>query len=294
MTRSRAFANQERQAQSQRLDRIVRSTLLLFATFLSFSAVTLVILDQLYRPESFVIDQLKIKGSFKYLQPQQVEHIVASNKPGNFFSIELEEIKRQIEDLAWVQQAEVRREWPDTLSVHIVEQRPVMRWNESAWVNSAGEVISLPDEVTFKRPVQLTGSERNAQLMLHQAKAWKQRLAARDIQLIGLRLSESHAWHLQLRHQGNEFALLLGREQIEQRLQRFEMLFEQQFRRSPRQLHRVDARYPDGLAIEASPLEEVDAESLAVERSTLEETNVLVAGSVADRKRILDSLTGNQ
>ena len=131
MTRSRAFANQERQAQSQRMDRIVRSTLMLFATFLSFSAVTLVVLDQLYRPESFVIDQLKIKGSFKYLQPQQVEHIVARNKPGNFFSIELEDIKRQIEELAWVQQAEVRREWPDTLSVHVVEQRPVMRWNDS-------------------------------------------------------------------------------------------------------------------------------------------------------------------
>ena len=76
-----------------------------------------------------------------------------------------------------------------------------MKWNKSAWVNSTGDVIQLPDDVAIKNPVQLTGNERDARLMLHQAVAWKQRLAKRDIQLLGLRLSESHAWHLH----GHEF-----------------------------------------------------------------------------------------
>jgi len=49
--------------------------------------------------------------------------------------------------------------------------------------------------------------------------------------------------------------LLLGREKASQRLARFEMLFDQQFRESNKQLVRVDARYPDGLAIKMNELE---------------------------------------
>lgn len=290
MTRSRAFANQERQAQSQRMGRIARSMLLLFATVLSFTTVLLLVADQLFRPESFVIDQLKIRGSFKYLQPQQVEEIVAQNQLGNFFSIELEDIKGQIEELAWVQQAEVRREWPDTLSVYIIEQRPVMRWNQDAWVNTTGEVIRLPVGVTIQNPVQLSGNERDAHLMLQQAVQWKRRLAAKEIQLTGLRLSESHAWHLELSHQGNDFVLLLGREQTDQRLRRFEMLFAQQFKNSPRQLHRVDARYPDGLAVDASMPPASDSIAQADDQPQAVVANTALANS----KPILDSLTGNQ
>ena len=88
----RALANQNRQAQSQRLSRLARSALVLCATFLSFAAFALLAADQLYRPDTFVIDQLKIKGNFRYLQPQQVEDVVNQQAVGNFFSIELQEI----------------------------------------------------------------------------------------------------------------------------------------------------------------------------------------------------------
>ena len=87
------------------------------------------------------------------------------------------------------------------------------------------------------------------------------------MQLIGLSLSESQAYVLELRYPDslNSFQLLLGREQIEQRLERFIMLFEHQYQASSERLTRVDARYPDGLAVTSVVLE---ADSLGLHQAT--------------------------
>ena len=60
MNNARALANQEREAQVRRLNRASYRLLMLVATVLSFATVTLLAVDQLYRPQAFAIDQLKI------------------------------------------------------------------------------------------------------------------------------------------------------------------------------------------------------------------------------------------
>ena len=83
----RALANQEREQQIQRMSKAGRSLLILIATLMSFAALCLTVTDQLYRPDTFVIDQLKIKGKFEHLNPEQVESVVNQITVGNFFSV---------------------------------------------------------------------------------------------------------------------------------------------------------------------------------------------------------------
>jgi hypothetical protein len=65
-------------------------------------------------------------------------------------------------------------------------------------------------------------------------------------------LSDSEAWTIKLYYLGYdaEFDLLLGHEEVAKRLARVELLFKRQFKFSERPLKRVEARYPDGLAVE--------------------------------------------
>lgn len=260
--KSRALASREKQVQAARLSRMGRTMVLALATILSFATVSLLLVDRLYRPDTFVIDQLKVKGKLRHLDVRQVEELVAKTGVGNFFSIELEKIKAEIEALAWVQNADVRREWPNTLLIEISEHRPVMRWNDSKWLNSYGEVVDLPLDETSQqrlaaRAIKLYGRDQDSTLMLNNAYAWKKRLAKDELELRSLELSGSHAWTLGLRQMetDTEFKLLLGREDFEQRLSRFVYLFETHFRNSQQRLQRVDARYPDGLAIKSETIE---------------------------------------
>jgi len=259
VAKQRALANKERQAQAQRLSRFGRASVMTLATILSFVAIALLALDQLYRPNTFLIDQLKIKGKFRYLDPVDVEVAIGQQTLSNFFSIELDQVKRHVENLAWVQQADVRREWPNTLLVTVREHVPVMRWGDEKWVTSAGKVVDLPDLVDVPNAIVLTANENDASSVLAKAYRWKKQLAKRQLVLRKVRLSTSQAWTLTLYHTDNDaqFELMLGREKAEQRLARFELLFDQQFRDSNKQLQRVDARYPDGLAIQ---MNEIDAD----------------------------------
>lgn len=253
----RALANQAREFQLQRSLQWVRSGLLLLASVLSLGTVGLLAADQIYRPDSFVIEQLKIKGAFRYLQPQEVERVVREHEMGNFFSVQLGAIEHQVEQLAWVQSAQVRREWPGTLLIQVKEQRPVMRWGDSAWVNSVGEVVELPEH-DFKTPVTLHGHPRDSRKMLEQSLAWQSLLNQSGLTLIGMRLSERHAYQLELLEVGSDkpFYLQLGRHKVQARLERFLMLYNSEFKSSAQRLQHVDARYPDGLAIRAEQLVE--------------------------------------
>jgi len=264
---SRALANQEREVQVQRLGRIAKALLLSLATLMTFAVVLLLIADKLYRPDAFVIDQLKIKGQFQYLVPEEVQQAVFKEKIGNFFSIELNDIKQRIEAMPWVQHADVRREWPHTLSVQVREHRPVMRWHSISkasvgneklteevveqWVSTSGEIISLESPLNKVSPIDLRGTDHEARELLLNAMKWQKRLALSGIRVLEVSLSASQAWNLTLAINEKQFELLLGREHGDERLDRFQTLFDTQLKQAPKQLVRVDARYPDGVAVKA-------------------------------------------
>jgi len=264
----RALANQQRQEQARRMSKLGRSLLLLIATVLSFGTIGLLAADQLYRPDTFVVDQLKIKGNFRYLNPKSIEAVVKQEAVGNFFSIKLTSIKRRVEALEWVQTAEVRREWPNTLLIDVSEQRPVMRWNKDKWVNSLGQVVDLPRAPEISNPIVLVGNERDSELMLHKAYRWKKQIERSGLELREVSLSGSHAWRLTINYplDNYQFDVLLGRDEADQRLWRFLYLFDGEFRGADKQLRRVDARYPNGLAIDAVAL--TTTESIVMEQST--------------------------
>ena len=261
---ARALATQEREMQVQRLTKISRSLLLLIATIMSLSTVVLLMADQLYRPESFVIDHLKIKGKFRYSQPKDVEAVVQEEDLGNFFSIDLSDIKKRIESLAWIRNADVRREWPNTLSIDVIEHRPLMPWSNNLkqdeksnyWLTSLGDVINLPNKIDLTNNIVLVGNHRDSQLDLQQTYHWKKMTEVHGLTLKKVILSDSHAWQLRLSYLDNDFDVLLGRIDVEDRLSRFLFLFDNQFKGNDKKLARVDARYPNGLAVKVKEVSE--------------------------------------
>lgn len=251
MTGSRALANQEREYQVRRLGKLGRALLMTVASVLSVLTLALLAADQLFHPDAFVIKELKIKGKFRYLQPAEVGSVLREQDLGNFFSVELDLLKVKVEDLEWVQSADVRRQWPNSLIVSIVEHQPAMRWGDDKWVSTSGSIIALPADIADAKVITLNGDEAQSKRILLQAARWQKDFADEGLELRKTKLSNSQAWTLRLYYPelDSEFDLLLGSNDVAARLARFKVLFNEQLKFSDRTLKRVDARYPDGLAV---------------------------------------------
>lgn len=113
-------------------------------------------------------------------------------------AVELDQVKFQLEALAWVRSASVRRRLPDTLWVTLDEHRPIARWRDGArevLVSDAGEVVRT-DTRRFRRlPLLHGGGAPERAVDLLRLLAREPALAAR---VTGARLVGERRWDVQL------------------------------------------------------------------------------------------------
>ncbi|HXO88652.1 MAG TPA: FtsQ-type POTRA domain-containing protein [Candidatus Acidoferrales bacterium] len=108
-------------------------------------------------PEMALIhpDQISLKGN-NYVSPAGVLEIFATDRGKSLLRIPLDERRRQIESLPWIEQATVRRALPDRLEVEIKERTPIAFVREDsdmALVDVHGVILERPLEGDFHFPV---------------------------------------------------------------------------------------------------------------------------------------------
>lgn len=196
-----------------------------------------------------------VSGERTFVTDADVEKVVRSSFKGSFIALNVDNVHGQIEKMPWVQRASVRKEWPDTLRVYLIEQKAVAKWNDDMLLNQYGKSFQakVPEELQHL-PVLFGpgGSERTA---LEGYKAMQSLLANTDLEIAELSLSERYAWHIRLK---NDVNLNLGRTEFMNRLQRFVDIYPLLLR-NEKAVSYVDLRYDTGLAVgwkESSPTKE--------------------------------------
>jgi cell division protein FtsQ len=108
-------------------------------------------------PEMALIhpDQISLKGNH-YVSPAGVLEIFATDRGKSVLRIPLDERRRQIESLPWIEQATVRRALPNRLDVEIKERTPIAFVREDSdmeLVDVHGVILERPLEGDFHFPV---------------------------------------------------------------------------------------------------------------------------------------------
>ena len=207
----------------------------------------------LVRVPSLPVRQVVFAEALPHTSRAEVEEILPAVLKGNFFSLNLEMVRRALEQLPWVRKVEVRRVWPSRLEVRIEEHRPAARWGEAhgELVNSYGEVFaaSLVDPELAGLP-KLSGPPGTAAEVLRrygELVGSFQKIGEKPVQVT---LSPRLAWQLKLEH---GMLVELGREQtkapVAVRLQRFIEAYPEIIGKQVVAPKVVDLRYPNGYAI---------------------------------------------
>jgi len=172
---------------------------------------------------------------------------------GNFFSVNLDNVRERFESVPWVRRADVRRVWPDTLRVGIEEHQPLAVWNDGRLVNRQGELFTanVAEADAHADLLEFSGPPGSEQQVTQRWQQLRDQLAPLKLQPEAVSLSSRYAWSARL---DNGLMLLLGREQdisIDERVNRWVAAYPQVMTRLNREVVSVDLRYPTGFALRA-------------------------------------------
>src|SRR5689334_15135720 len=194
----------------------------------------------------FPVKAVEVSGQIAHTTQNQVQQIVTRELDGNFFTLNLEQARAAFEKLPWVRKANVRRQWPDRLLVDLEEQVAVARWGDTALVNPYGEVFQAASNDVL--PVFI-GPDGAAPEVYRQFQAFSSVLAPLGKRPKRVVLSGRGASRVTL---ADGEVLELGREQMEERLQRFVVAYPRTLAQLPAMRLRIDLRYPNGFTVRRS------------------------------------------
>lgn len=194
-------------------------------------------------PGLFPLKSVRLDAAPQRVDVQEVLAVARSEVRGNFFTVDIERLRQSLEKLTWVRSVTIRREFPDRLTVQLEEHHALARWNGAALVNTHGEVFGAASEQVLPGFIGPEGA--SAGMAEHYAQ-FNAQLAALNLQVTQLVLTPRHAWQLRL---SNGMVLELGREEMQQRLARFVVVYPYSLVAQAGSVRYVDMRYRNGFAV---------------------------------------------
>jgi len=194
------------------------------------------------------IRQVVLQGDIPRSEQQMILAQLQNQDLGRFFSVNLNQVKDQVESNVWVDGATVSRVWPDRLMVELSPQVIVARWGDGQVLNHHWQVLDLDLSLVTNLealPV-LQGPLDQTQKMAASFRSMSAVLAREELAINTLRMAKRGAVDLAL---DNDIEVLLGRDEGMQRLRRVVQIYDTDLADLKQPIARIDGRYPHGVAV---------------------------------------------
>ena len=235
----------------------------------------------IHDPWNFPLRVVKVDGELQHLQPQAVQTAVDERLQGSFFGVDLPNVMRGLTDLAWIRDARVRREWPDTLHLWVDEHKPLALWRGDAVLTADGSLIypegKRDDDQALAHLPTLSGGDGREMALWDEFNRLGALLKPTGLRLTALREDQRGSQTLVLEQR---LTLRLGREDVEKRLQRFLDVFDKTLAERIAEVEEVDLRYANGFSVRLRAA--ADGKALSkVEESRTQESRIFATGGRA-------------
>lgn len=191
----------------------------------------------------FALRTVELSAVPQRVPTEAIASAVREQVSGNFFTMDLERMRRVFERLPWVRKVDVRRKFPWGLEVQIEEQVVLARWNGTELVNTHGEVFE--GKVDQVLPAFIGQSETSVQVTQMYGELGGM-LAPLHRSIDQISLSPRHAWQVKL---DDGMVIELGRTEMQQRMARFVAVYPYSLAAMSQAVRRVDLRYRSGFAV---------------------------------------------
>lgn len=226
----------------KRLHDTVLFSLLCLCALLLMGRVTYLFLADSTR---FPIKTVKIRASFQHIPRQQMTDILIDYADSSFFALPTKRLHEQLSSLNWTEKVSIKRVWPDTLNIVLIEKNPVALWNNHL-MSANGELFQQVDLSFDGKLPRLSGPDNQQSEVLQIYQKLSKLLHTYGFSIQSLHLRDNQALDVTLT---NHVKLKLGKQSIEQRLIRFCKAYQSGLLKKPEEISSVDLRYAHGMAV---------------------------------------------
>lgn len=208
--------------------------------------------EKLFHKLDVPIGVISVKGQFTHVDKVEVQRRVEPLVNGGILSLNLEQIRGELELHPWIEQAKVSRQWPGGLVITVKEEVPIARWGgtdfeKTGFVNSRGELLEIVDNSSLVHLPLLQGDVDTERLLMKSYREMAQLLQPSNLKIAGLKRDQRGAWQLSL---SNGLELVVGRDQVMEKMRRFLVVWMTTLKGKAEQIARVDIRYDNGISVE--------------------------------------------
>jgi len=206
--------------------------------------------------EIMPIDNVKIEGTFAHLSKEDIQLQLKQVLTGDYFTADIEAVRTSLLSLPWVQDATIRRQWPSTLQIRIIERKAVAYWSDDSLLSDTGELFR-PEHISKEMQIPVINGPEGLQ-----HKVWgflvslHTELSGLGLDVNRLVLDERRSWSMLL---SNGVVLQLGRNDTQRRMQRFVKVFSMQNAPKLDDIKYIDLRYPNGFAMKNKTSQEKES-----------------------------------
>jgi cell division protein FtsQ len=217
-----------------------------FGVLLVITAMIWQLSAWLNNPTMLPIKNVRIESAFSHVSKQKLSEALSTHVDTGYFAMDVAAVVNAAESLAWVKKASVRRVWPDSMVISIVEQSIAAKWNDKSFLNQEGEIFSpIKIEVLTEVP-QLYGANHQSHLVLEKLNALNASISSEALLVSVLAKAEHGSWTVKLKN-GTE--ILMGKrdplEAIKIGVQVLALASDEVLQK----IEVLDVRYPNGLSI---------------------------------------------
>lgn len=187
-----------------------------------------------------------VSAPFERVSAEQIRAAVAPAASSGFFSIDLAAARERVLALPWVAEAEVRKQWPDTLYVRVREREVLGHLGEEQLIDINGAIFQARGAGETRGLPQLDAAPAQMATLTEHYRRAQHDLEGMGRTIVGARLSPRGALEFQL---NDGLTVQLGSRDVEARWSRFVRSLPNLATLDPRPIALADLRYTHGFAV---------------------------------------------
>ncbi len=193
----------------------------------------------------FPVKQVRIEGEFNYLDKNLIKERIAAHSVGGFFDLDIISLRNELMSMQWVDDAFVRREWPETVIIRVVEKKPVAKWNTKGVLTAGGGLFFPASSLESLQLVQLKGPQQRHVFVLSEFNKMQSLLHQAGIKINTLSQNERRSWQMGI----EGMTVFLGRKNIYKKIESLAGVYATLIKPKVDEIKQIDFRYTNGFAV---------------------------------------------